>query len=145
VFYFVTYIVRQQRFEFTETAHLIVRLNLLHQLVGSRSRHGALCAPPISRHFASLHFSDALCRARTGIVGRSPTVSTSPVVHAVSQTIADSLLTANLTAATAAISFSAKGVALHIPPSAHLSWGCSFDLGLDPLVVQAVQTSWRRS
>ena len=69
------------------------------------------------------------------IVGRSPTVSTSPVVHAVSQTVADSLLTANLTAATAAISTSAKGVARYIPPSAHLSWGCFFDLGLDPLVV----------
>lgn len=49
------------------------------------------------------------------IVGLSPTTHTSPVVTAVSQTIADSLSTANLTAAAAAISSSgsAKGIAHH--------------------------------
>ncbi len=45
------------------------------------------------------------------IVGLSPTANTSPVVNAVSQTIADSLCTANLTTAAAAISSSAKGIA----------------------------------
>ena len=48
------------------------------------------------------------------IVGRSPTLNTSPVVNAVSQTFAESLSTANLTAAAAAISSSAKGVARHV-------------------------------
>ncbi|DBA72145.1 TPA: hypothetical protein ACH3X2_010867 [Trebouxia sp. C0005] len=43
------------------------------------------------------------------IVGRSPTLDTSPVVNAVSQIIADSLSTANLTAAAAAVSSSANG------------------------------------
>lgn len=55
------------------------------------------------------------------IVGRSPTLDTSPVVNAVSQIIADSLSTANLTAAAAAVSSSANGIARHVQPSAHPS------------------------
>ncbi|DBA83862.1 TPA: hypothetical protein ACH3X1_006374 [Trebouxia sp. C0004] len=42
-------------------------------------------------------------------VGRTPTVNTSSAVNAISQTIADALSTANLTAAAASISTSTKG------------------------------------
>ena len=77
-------------------------------------------------------------------VGRTPTVNTSPAVDAVSQTIADALSTANLTAAAAAISGSAKGIA-------HTYNCLPIFLGNVPLccdlnvVVQAMQTFWRKS
>jgi len=58
------------------------------------------------------------------IVGRTPDVNTSSAVDAVSQTIADALSTANLTAAAAAISSSAKGIARHVQLSAHLLREC---------------------
>ena len=77
-------------------------------------------------------------------VGRTPSIITSSVVDTVSQTIANAMSTANWTAAAAAISGSAKGIARHVQLSAHIFRECSFVLRLERLVVQAMQTFWRR-